>query len=319
MLALLSFLTYALAEDLSVSSNIKGLSIVIDGNDTGLKTPAVVHDLSPGTVLVQVGDNCRAGEATVEIGSGSNKVSVRAEEALATLNVQVTPAQAVVDVNQGKVKLSPNVPVGLPCGTYEITASLKGYDPSSYTLELIGGQELTLPIELEKLGMSTVELSVEPRSATILFDGKEVGKDAASLPNVYEGVHTIGAVAKGYADFEAPIAVGDGDDLVFKISLGRGDLDGEVTAVGGAGKVALREGAKNAPPRTVSKSTSKDEDELADVPEKDVDEPDEPPPPKGRRVADEPDEPDEPADEPAGDDGDEPDADLAPQIGRAHV
>lgn len=290
MFALLSFLTYAQAADLSVSSNIKGLSIVIDGNDTGLRTPAVVHDLSPGTVLVQVGDNCRAGEATVELEEGSNKVSVRAEDALATLTVQVTPAQAVVDVNHGKVKLSPNVPVGLPCGTYEIAASLKGYEPTGYTLELIGGQDLTLPIELEKLGMSTVELSVEPRSASLLFDGKEVGKDAASLPSVYAGLHTIGASAKGYTPVEVPIQVGDGDDLVFKIELGRGDMDGDVTAVGGAGKVALQNGAKANPKKTSSsKAAARAEEEDEDLPE------------------------DEPEDDEGTPDEEEPDADLAPK------
>ena len=252
---LLSLLPFAHAEDLSVSSNVKGLSILVNGEDTGLKTPATVTGLSPGTVTVQVGDACRAGQAIVDVGSTS-KVTVRAEEALATLTVQVTPPQAVVDVNHGKVKLSPNVPVGLPCGTYEITASLKGYDPTGYTLELIGGQELTLPIELDKLGMSTVELSVEPRSATLLFDGKEVGSDAASLPSVYEGIHTIGATAKGYSKLEVPIEVGDGDDLVFKISLSRGDMDGEVKAVGGAGKVALDNGARSAPEKIVVGSGS---------------------------------------------------------------
>ncbi|GDX82196.1 hypothetical protein LBMAG42_40070 [Deltaproteobacteria bacterium] len=316
MLYLLPLLSIALAEDLSVSSNIKGLSIVVDGTDTGLRTPAVVTGLSPGRVAVVVGDACRAGDAMVEVESGRTaSVNIRAEEQLATLTVAVKPAQAVVDVNNGTVRLSPNVPVGLPCGTYEIKASLKGYSQAAYTLELIGGQELELPIELERLGMSTVEISVEPRTASILFDGKEVGKDAASLPSVYEGQHTLGATLKGYDDAEAPIQVRGGDNLVFKIELARGDDDSVVKAVGGAGSEALAKGKANVAtsagepddaeepdeeePEPVVKATTKSTSKTTPKPLKDAPDPD---------LLDDPDD----EDEDPNDDTQEPDADLAP-------
>lgn len=247
MAPILPFLALAFAEDLSVSSNVRGLSIVVNGEDTGLKTPAVVRGLSPGTVTVQVGDACRAGEAVADVRAGAeSRVNIHAEEQLAMLTVAVKPAQAVVDVNGGKVRVSPNVPVGLPCGTYEISASLKGYATAAYTLELIGGQELELPIELERLGVSTVEVSVEPRSASIWFDGREVGSDAASLPAVYEGLHVLEAKAKGYNDLEVPVYVSGGDGLVFRVELGRGDDLGDVVAVGGAGKTALAKGREAA-------------------------------------------------------------------------
>lgn len=320
MLYLLPLLSFALAEDLSVSSNIKGLSIVVDGTDTGLRTPAVVTGLKPGRVTVVVGDACRAGDAMVEVESGRTaSVNIRAEEQLATLTVAVKPAQAVVDVNNGTVRLSPNVPVGLPCGTYEIKASLKGYSAAAYSLELIGGQELELPIELERLGMSTVEISVEPRSASILFDGKEVGKDAASLPSVYEGQHTIGATLKGYDDAEAPIQVRGGDNLVFKIELARGDDDSVVKAVGGAGSEALAKGKAN----VASGAAEPDELEPDEAEPEDL----EPEPvvkpttkstsktqPKPLEDAPDPDLLDDPDDEDAdpNDDTVEPDAELAP-------
>ncbi len=318
MLALLALSLAAHAEELAVSSNIRGASILINGEDTGFKTPAVISGLSPGTVVVSVQDQCSLGTAQVEVAAGkSNKVTVDATEQLATLTVQVTPAQAVVDVNDGKVKLSPNVPVGLPCGTYELRAELQGYAPVSYSLELMGGQKLDLPIALDKLGMSTVEISVEPRSATILFDGKDVGKDAVSLPAVYEGLHTLGATLKGYTDAEAPIAVGDGDAMVFKVKLSRGD-EGEVEGVGGAGKRALQEGAKQksaaepkivedeGPLKDVKIEEEEPEEEPAEV-EAPEDEPEEEP--------EEPEEPDEGAalEEDSLDEEPEEDADLAPQ------
>ncbi|MBM4365605.1 MAG: PEGA domain-containing protein [Deltaproteobacteria bacterium] len=317
MLALLALSLAAHAEELAVSSNVRGAAILINGEDTGFKTPAVISGLSPGTVVVSVQDHCSLGTAQVEVAAGkSNKVTVDASEQLATLTVQVTPAQAVVDVNDGKVKLSPNVPVGLPCGTYELRAELQGYAPVSYSLELMGGQKLDLPIALDKLGMSTVEISVEPRSATILFDGKDVGKDAVSLPAVYEGLHTLGASLKGYTDAEAPIAVGDGDAMVFKVKLSRGD-EGEVEGVGGAGKRALQEGAKQKS-ATEPKIVEDDEPLKDERPQDDEEEP-EAAPVDEAEPEEEPEAPEEELDEGAAMDEDtldeepEEDADLAPQ------
>lgn len=247
MLTHLLFFSAAFAEDLEVTSNVRGLSIVVNGVDTGKKTPATITGVAPGSAMIQVGDSCRAGSAMAEVAAGvGSRVNVRAEEQLATLTVAVKPAQAVVDVNGGKVTLSPNVPVGLPCGTYEITASLKGYSPASYSLELIGGQTLELPVELERLGTSSVEVSVSPRTAIILFDGVQVGQDAAALPTVYEGMHTLAANGKGFNDLSAPVWVEGGNNLVFRMELGRGDSPGSVVSVGGAGRTALQEGARRA-------------------------------------------------------------------------
>ncbi|MBM4393626.1 MAG: PEGA domain-containing protein [Deltaproteobacteria bacterium] len=317
MLALLALSFAAHAEELAVSSNVRGASILINGSDTGFKTPAVISGLSPGTVVVSVRDQCSLGTAQVEVvARKSNKVNIDASEQLATLSVRVTPAEAVVDVNDGKVKLSPNVPVGLPCGTYDLRAELHGYAPVSYSLELVGGQKIDLPITLVRAGMSTVEISVEPRSATILFDGKDVGKDAVSLPAVYEGLHTLGATLKGYTDAEAPIAVGDGDAVAFTVRLSRGDR-GEVEGVGGAGKRALQEGARQqsaTEPRTMG-----DEGPPEDQgPPEDEDEP-EAAPADEEEPEEEPEAPEEEMDEGAAmdqdtlDDEPEEDADLAPQ------
>jgi hypothetical protein len=314
MLLALAVIGTAAAEDLSVSSNVRGATILIDGVDTGFRTPAVISGLSPGSVHVEVVDQCKSGEGVAQIAAGKpNRITVDAAEKLATLLVEVTPAQAVVDVNHGKVKLAPNIPIGLPCGTYEIAATLAGYSSASYSLELAGGQELTLPITLDKLAMSTVEITVRPSAAAIYFDGREMGKDAVSLPSVYEGEHTLGARLKGYNDAEATIVVAGGDNLMFSVELARGDNDSEVKGVGGAGRASLSEGAKVVMDRSpagasTSHSTSKskappDDERLAEA-ESEPDEASERD--DGQGVAtprDEPEDPQEPTEPTEPDDG----------------
>lgn len=291
----------AIAGELTVTSNVDGLSIVVNGEDTGKTTPAVLRNVKSGRATVQVGDLCRSGEAMVEVrADADSEVEVFAEEQMAMLTVSVRPAQATVDVNDGDVRISPNVPVGLPCGIYEISAKLKGYSTASYALELIGGQELELPIELEKLGISTVEFSVTPRSGTLYFDDREVGQDAASLPSVYEGRHTIGARAKGYNDVEATVDVGGGDGLVFRIELGRGDDAGNIVAVGSAGKTALARGAKAEDGGDAEDEEDEEDAALKDKPDAREEEPEAEP-------EEEPEDPDAPEEEP-----EEPDGDLAP-------
>ena len=95
MLLHLAIFTAALAEDLQVSSNVSGLSIVVNGEDTGLRTPATVRNVGAGSTVVQVGDSCRSGTAMTEVRAGArNEVTVRAEEQLATLEEWISSSGA---------------------------------------------------------------------------------------------------------------------------------------------------------------------------------------------------------------------------------
>lgn len=233
---MLIFIAFALAEDLSVTSNVKGASILLNGLDTGYQTPAVLSGLKPGMVQVTVVDRCNRGEAIVTVAEGGlTRASVLASEQMAMLTVDVTPGEATVDVDGGKVRVSPGAPVGLPCGPHTVRATLDGYLAVEDTIDLGGGQDVHLPLTLKKQGMGSVELSVKPRNATLMFDGKPVGTDAVTMPSVYEGRHTIGAELDGYAATEKSITVDSGDELAYHFELQRGSKvqaspDGEVVA-----------------------------------------------------------------------------------------
>lgn len=220
---MLLFIALALAEDLSVTSNVKGASILLNGLDTGYQTPAVLSGLKPGMVQVTVVDRCNRGEAVVTVAEGGlTRASVMATEQMASLTVDVTPKDAIVDVDGGKVRVSPGAPVGLACGPHTVRATMDGYLAVEDTIDLGGGQDIHLPLSLKKQGMGSIELSVKPRNATLMFDGKPVGTDAVTLPSVYEGKHTIGAELDGYAATQKSITVDAGDELAYHFELQRG-------------------------------------------------------------------------------------------------
>jgi hypothetical protein len=231
------FLPLALAEELSVTSNIRGASILVNGIDTGLTTPAVVGDLVPGMVQVAVVDRCHRGEAVANITRGQQgMVSVVATEQMGTLRVDVAPSNASIDVDAGKLRVGAGTPVGMACGDHHLRVAAEGYSPDERDIVLAGGENLVLSLELRRLGIGSVELTVAPRQAELLFDGKVVGSDAATVPSATAGEHTISARLDGYNPASRAIVVEDGDELQFHFELGRGKERSLVDLVGRANK-----------------------------------------------------------------------------------
>ncbi|MFN7142933.1 MAG: PEGA domain-containing protein, partial [Myxococcota bacterium] len=195
------FALFALAhaEDLYVSSNERGAAILLNGVDTGYTTPATIPGVKPGQALVTVEGGCTRGEAVVDVLKGlTTRVSIVATEQLGTLTVVPVPATARLELDSASFQGVPGLPLAVSCGDHTVRASLDGHVPAIVTVTVGMGQDLTVPINLQKLGIGTLELSVTPRNATIYVDGKPVGSDAVTLPSVYQGVHTISAELDGY-------------------------------------------------------------------------------------------------------------------------
>lgn len=223
----------AFAEELSVSSNVRGASILVNGIDTGLTTPAVVRELPPGMVQVTVVDRCHRGEAVANITKGQQGVvSVVATEQMGTLRVQATPDTATIDVDSGRLRVGAGMPVGMACGDHRLRISADGHAPEERDIVLAGGENMLLPVTLRRLGMGSVELTVAPRQAELFFDGTVVGSDAATVPSASEGEHTIAAKLEGYNPASRAIVVEDGDELQFHFELARGKERSLVDLVG---------------------------------------------------------------------------------------
>jgi hypothetical protein len=219
LLLLLSTLSFA--EDVVVTSNLEGATIFVDGKDTGQVTPATLHGLRPGSVTVSVREGCTAGSAIVKVTSGqATKVSLFAIEGTGLLTVRPSPADAHVTID-GKPLAKVGQKVELACGEHRVEATRDGYAPEVVTIQVEAEQKLELPIELQKADLANLELSVQPRTALLMVDGKEVGTDTVTLPSVAPGSHTIGAEYTGYQSVEQTIKVRPGDDLAWHFELVR--------------------------------------------------------------------------------------------------
>jgi hypothetical protein len=217
-----ALIALAHAEDLYVSSNERGAAILLNGVDTGYRTPATVSGVKPGKTLVEVETACARGEALVDIERGvTTRVSIIATEVLGTISVIPTPPSARLELDGAAYPGAPGVPVAVTCGPHTLRATLDGHVPAIVTLDVGRGQDLTVPVTLSKLGMGTLELSVTPRSATIYLDDKPVGSDAVTLPSVYQGPHHISAELDGYQTVRKQVIVGSGDVQAWHFELVR--------------------------------------------------------------------------------------------------
>jgi hypothetical protein len=220
MLLLLTRL--ALAADVYVSSNVKGAQILLNGAETGVLTPGTVSGVAPGVVTLTVVGDCVRGEATTAVAAGATtRISVTAVAQLGTITVRPNPSSAKLTLDDRPWPGESGAPVAVQCGAHTVAAEQSGYVPAVVTVDLQMDQDIDLPLSLSKLGMGTIDLTAQPRTATITLDGRPIGEDAVSLPSVFAGVHAIGANLDGYKTATKQIVVADGDAQAWHIELAR--------------------------------------------------------------------------------------------------
>lgn len=251
---LLLFSGFALAEDVVVTSNLEGAAIFLNGKDTGEVTPGTITGVRPGAIQVSVRDGCVSGTANVKVVAGQTaKVSLLAIEQGGSVVVRPTPTDAKVTVD-GKIVAKAGQKVSVECGKHTIKAEKDGYASASFTIDVAAEQAIDLPFELKKGALGSLELSVQPRTALLLLDGKEVGTDTVTLPSVATGDHTIGAEYTGYQSVEQTIDVGPGDDIAWHFELVRNATKTKSTAT------QLRGPPPSDEPDTVDADGGDDED-----------------------------------------------------------
>ncbi len=219
MFPLALLVSTAHAEEIQVSSNIADAAILVNGVDTGLRTPARVQ--APwGRAQVTVERGCERGEALVDVPRGGvGKVSVFAQAQSGWLRVELRPEAASLELDGNTFPGVVGVPVEVTCGQHSLRATREGYLPSIVTVDVGPGREETASINMVAIAAGALDLSVTPREATIYLDGTPIGTGDLSIPTVYEGMHVVSARLDGWQSAEKSVMVRGSDALAYKIVL----------------------------------------------------------------------------------------------------
>jgi len=218
--AVLAFASPALAAGtVTVRSDLPGQSVMVDGADIGMVTPATVDGLSAGRHVVQVVGGCRFGVAAVEVVDGETvPVLVETRTKPGSLSLQLTPPDAAVRID-GLLVDAGSVPLSVACGPHSVSVSKPGHLPLLINVDVEAGQRLDLPLTLVAQGQGALIVDVTPDDASVLLDGAPVGQgDVAGLV-LPAGPHTVRAEAPGYTPEERQFVLENDASLTLVLPL----------------------------------------------------------------------------------------------------
>lgn len=208
----LNLVGVALAQDtgsvsVTVKGNIQG-KIYLDGQDTGKSTPNVLSGVPAGNHLVQVlvKDQCLGALSPVDVSPGRE---ASAELSLMNMGgfvqIRATPAGTSVTLDGRPVSLP--FADELSCGAHVIEAQAPGYITEKREVDVEMGSAPTYIFELLEQGYGSVQLAVDPPSARILVDGKQVAVGSQTINQLASGVHTVRVELDGYTAWEQSVAI----------------------------------------------------------------------------------------------------------------
>lgn len=194
-----------------------GAKVFLDRRFVGV-SPVVVPEVEVGEheLVVELEGYGRV-ERKVEIRPGEQKVSVILESLMGTITVRSSPPGATVAVDGKEVGKTP-LSFKAKAGPHRVVVTLFGFDPYVADVRVRPGKEVFVDAILKRqYGRLRVETT--PPGATIIVDGKEVGKSPLVLEKVAVGEHKVMAKLAGYYPAVTSVLVEKGVEKVAKINL----------------------------------------------------------------------------------------------------
>lgn len=210
----------ALAGSISVTSDVPGQAIVLDGSPTQLTTPARIDGVAPGAHTVLVRGGCQIGTTTVQVpDKGVVEASLLTRPARSKLSLAVEPAGATVTIDGTAAQ--PGGLLDLSCGAHSIRVAQDGYLQEVRKVELGAGETVDMRIALERLGIGSLVLTVQPETAEVSLDGAFVAKGDYRNTALSAGPHVVEVTAQGHTPQTKMFVLEASQSLDYSIALER--------------------------------------------------------------------------------------------------
>ncbi|MEM9863222.1 MAG: PEGA domain-containing protein [Myxococcota bacterium] len=208
------------------NDSANGAAVRIDGAPQG--NVPFRTEVQPGRHLVQVG---REGYVTfsqwVELAGGqvlSLPVMLEREAPeTGSLLVAGDVSGAGIYIDGTPRGSTPTVIDGLTAGPHQVEVRPNDPDMQTHreTVQIIAGQRATINYQLRPTQAAGGSLRVIANvpTATIRFDGEDIGPPPASRQNIAPGEHIIEALAEGYAPVQQPVTIEAGQQRVVSLTL----------------------------------------------------------------------------------------------------
>ena len=196
-----------------------GARILVDGRDTGRRTPATTEILAGEHEVALLLDGHQAHRQRILIVAQERRAPspIKLRQADASLRLSTRPVGAGVTID-GKYQGESPLRVELRSGrAYRMRVFKAGFAAREANLRLAAGEARTLSLELEQL-VGTVAVQASPANALLHVNGRPAGPANQTL-ELPARRHTLRISAPGYADHSAKVTPRPGLTLEVRTNL----------------------------------------------------------------------------------------------------
>ena len=205
--------------DVTVSSHPAAARILIDGEDSGLVTPATVQPLAGEREISVVKEGFRTARVRLVVApQGSETLpEFTLTQADASVRVATSPAGAGITIDGEFVGQSP-VDLTLKSGhPYRVEAILDGHYNKATQVSLKRGSNADVTLNLARV-YGEVNVEARPAGAQLKIDGRLIG-DANRTVKLPTGPHRLDIELPGYASYTTTIRPRAGITQAVRVQL----------------------------------------------------------------------------------------------------
>lgn len=190
---------------LTIDSYPKDAEVYINGEYIG--NSPISKKLSVGTYSVEVKkEGYKDYKKDVEIKKGKETILIaNLERKIGGIKIETDPPQATVFIDGKNYGTTPLEIYDLEVGKHELVITKEGY--KSITKEVLISDEILEISEILEKGVGKIYINSNPKGATVIIDGKEVGKTPIEIEEISLGRHFLTLKALGYEELTKTIDV----------------------------------------------------------------------------------------------------------------
>lgn len=182
---------------ISVKSNVAGAKILLDGKPTGKNSPATLTEIPSGSHAITLqSDKYAPQQQNVVVEDGQTAdISMSLDARFARITINSIDGAEIY--SNGKLVGKGRISEDMMEGYYDLEVRMDHYKSVTKQIQVIAGQSQDITLNpIPKYG--SLDIVSTPHGATVIIDGKALGKTPITMEQILEGKHKVVLKLDGY-------------------------------------------------------------------------------------------------------------------------
>lgn len=207
---------------IEVTSTPEGATIFLDGEESGLVTPATLDDIPAGEHVVTLKlENYADASTPITVVEGQTAtVYLSLTTYTGNLTVTSTPEGAAIFIDGADAGETTDTTLeGIAVGEHTVTLKKEGYRDAATGVTIRHNETTDVHLDLEE-AVGCIAVTSTPEGAMIFLDDEDTGETTnAILEGIAAGEHTITVKKSGYMDASTEATVTDNETVSVDFTL----------------------------------------------------------------------------------------------------